>query len=113
MQKKPSTVFTLIALPFLSLVVHPATLAAQSGAPAAVPEDMREKIDAAANQILQATQVPSASIAVVKAGHIAYLQAYGLARLAAPLEATPQMQYSVGSISMAPCTTSGKYIVIG
>ena len=43
--------------------------------------------------------MPSASIAIVKDGRIAYLQAYGLARLSPPMEATPQMQYSVGSIS--------------
>ncbi len=60
---------------------------------------MKAKIDAAANQILQATQVPSASIAIVKDGQIAYLQAYGQARLSPPLNATPQMQYSIGSIS--------------
>ncbi len=66
---------------------------------AALPAEVKAHIDAVANQILQATQVPSASIAVVKDGHIAYLQAYGKARLSPPLEATPQMQYSVGSIS--------------
>jgi D-alanyl-D-alanine carboxypeptidase len=59
----------------------------------------KAKIDAAANQVLQATKVPSASIAVVSGGHVVYLQAYGLARLAPPVEATPQMQYSIGSIS--------------
>ena len=43
--------------------------------------------------------MPSASIAVVKDGRIAYLQAYGQARLSPPMDATPQMQYSIGSIS--------------
>ncbi len=43
--------------------------------------------------------MPSASIAIVKDGHIAYLQAYGQARLSPAMEATPQMQYSIGSIS--------------
>jgi D-alanyl-D-alanine carboxypeptidase len=57
------------------------------------------QIDAAANQILTATGVPSASIAVVKDGRIAYLQAYGQARLSPPMEAAPQMHYPVGSIS--------------
>jgi D-alanyl-D-alanine carboxypeptidase len=65
----------------------------------ALPEDAKAKIDAAANQILSSTKVPSASIAVVVDGQIAYLQAYGMARLSPPMEATPQMQYSVGSIS--------------
>jgi D-alanyl-D-alanine carboxypeptidase len=70
-----------------------------SGATAALPEDLKSKIDAAANQILSSTKVPSASIAIVKDGHIAYLQAYGQARLSPPMEAAPQMQYSIGSIS--------------
>lgn len=62
-------------------------------------EKLKTEIDAAVNQILAATKVPSASIAVVKDGRIAYLQAYGQARISPPMEATPQMQYSVGSIS--------------
>ena len=70
-----------------------------SGAATALPEDLKAKIDAAANQILSSTKVPSASIAIVKDGRIAYLQAYGQARLSPPMEATPQMQYSIGSIS--------------
>src|SRR6202789_4491938 len=65
----------------------------------ALPEDAKAKIDAAANQILSSPKAPSASIAVVMDGQIAYLQAYGMARLSPPMEATPQMQYSVGSIS--------------
>ena len=66
---------------------------------AALPEDLKSKIDAAANQILSSTKVPSASIAIVKDGHIAYLQAYGQARLSPPMEAAPQMQYSIGWVS--------------
>ena len=61
--------------------------------------DAKAKIDTAVTQVLSSTKVPSASIAVVKDGRIAYLQAYGLARLNPPMEATPQMQYSIGSIS--------------
>jgi D-alanyl-D-alanine carboxypeptidase len=60
---------------------------------------LKAKIDAAVNQILSSTKVPSASIASVKDGHIAYLQAYGQAKLSPAMEATPQMQYSIGSIS--------------
>ena len=60
---------------------------------------LKSKIDAVVNQILSSTKVPSASIAIVRDGRIAYLQAYGLARLSPPMEATPQMQYSIGSIS--------------
>jgi CubicO group peptidase (beta-lactamase class C family) len=64
-----------------------------------LPDEAKSSIDAAVNQVLASTKVPSASIAIVKDGRIAYLQAYGLARLSPPMEATPQMQYSIGSIS--------------
>ncbi|MGC9158682.1 MAG: serine hydrolase domain-containing protein [Terracidiphilus sp.] len=65
--------------------------------------DQRGKIDRIARQVLQQTGVPSASIAVVQKGKIVYTHAYGEARLAtaeAPaLAATPEMRYSIGSIS--------------
>ncbi|MDR3748522.1 MAG: serine hydrolase [Acidobacteriota bacterium] len=52
-----------------------------------------------AQQVLATTGVPSASLAVVKDGKIAYLQAYGQARLDPRTPATPAMRYSIGSIS--------------
>src|SRR5580698_924048 len=82
---------SLIAAALTLLMVFPAA--------AQLSEDLKSKVDAVVNQILSLTKVPSASIAIVKDGRIAYLQAYGLARLSPPMEATPQMQYSVGSIS--------------
>jgi D-alanyl-D-alanine carboxypeptidase len=94
-----------LLLTLFLVVITPAIspgLRAQStpGAAApALPEDLKTKIDAAVNQILSSTKVPSASIAIVKDGRIAYLQAYGQARLSPPMEATPPMQYSIGSIS--------------
>src|SRR4051812_10965958 len=64
-----------------------------------LPDDLRTKVDAVADQVLKATGVPSASIAIVKDGQIAYTHAYGMARLEPPLPATPAMRYSIGSIS--------------
>ncbi|HEX9161853.1 MAG TPA: serine hydrolase domain-containing protein, partial [Thermoanaerobaculia bacterium] len=61
--------------------------------------DLTAKIDAAANRILAMTGAPSASIAVVKDGRIAYAHAYGLANVETKTAATPQMRYSVGSVS--------------
>ena len=61
--------------------------------------DLRNKIDGIAHHVLQTTGVPSASLAVVKDGKIAYLQAYGDARLDPRTPAQPQMRYSIGSIS--------------
>jgi CubicO group peptidase (beta-lactamase class C family) len=83
---KPFLLFALALLP-------------AAGAQTPLSPDAKAKIDTVVNQVLSSTKVPSASIAIVKDGRIAYLQAYGLARLSPPMEATPQMQYSVGSIS--------------
>ena len=60
---------------------------------------MRTSIDDIANQVLKTTGVPSASIAIVQDGKIAYVQAYGAAKLDPHTPATPQMRYSIGSIS--------------
>jgi D-alanyl-D-alanine carboxypeptidase len=43
--------------------------------------------------------VPSASVAVVKDGQVAYLKAYGDARVEPRVVAKPEMRYSIGSIS--------------
>ena len=61
--------------------------------------DLRQKIDKVATDALARTGVPSASIAIVKDGQIAYVQAYGDARLEPPTAAKPEMRYSIGSIS--------------
>jgi len=65
----------------------------------ATPLFADDKIDKAVNEILTKTGAPSASVAVVRDGKLAYARAYGLARLEPKTPATPQMRYSVGSIS--------------
>ena len=65
----------------------------------AVPPATADGIDAAAAEVLKATGVPSASVAVVQGGKVAYVKAYGMARLNPAMAATPGMQYSIGSIS--------------
>jgi D-alanyl-D-alanine carboxypeptidase len=57
------------------------------------------KIDAAAEKALADSGAPSGSIAVVKDGRIAYLKAYGNARLNPAVAAHPEMRYSIGSVS--------------
>ena len=68
-------------------------------AQAGLAPELRAKTDDIVHRVLAATGVPSASLAVVKDGKIAYLQAYGNARLDPSTPATPQMRYSIGSIS--------------
>jgi CubicO group peptidase (beta-lactamase class C family) len=68
-------------------------------AESALAPEIRAKIDAAAQQVLSASGVPSASIAVVQNGQIVYRQAYGDARLEPRVPAKTAMRYSIGSVS--------------
>ncbi len=61
--------------------------------------DLRHQIDVIATDTLSKTGVPSASVAIVHDGKIAYLQAYGDARLDSRTPARPDMRYSIGSVS--------------
>ncbi len=61
--------------------------------------DLQQKIDKLAMDTLARTGVPSASVAIVKNGQVVYTKAYGDARLAPKTPATPEMRYSIGSIS--------------
>src|SRR5450759_3891585 len=79
------------------LVAFAGPIQAQTAAPADTA--LARKIDAIANQVLQATGVPSASVAVVKNGRLAYAKAYGSAKLEPRLAASPDMRYAIGSIS--------------
>jgi CubicO group peptidase (beta-lactamase class C family) len=60
---------------------------------------LNTRVDAIANQVLQATGVPSASVAVVRNGRLAYANAYGAASFEPRVAATPDMRYAIGSIS--------------
>jgi D-alanyl-D-alanine carboxypeptidase len=68
-----------------------------------ISPDLRSRIDRIATQVLDATGVPSASVAVVQHGKLVYTHAYGFARLATDstpaIAATPEMRYSIGSNS--------------
>jgi D-alanyl-D-alanine carboxypeptidase len=64
-----------------------------------LPATLQAKIDKIANDALKSSGVPSASVAVVRDGKLAYAHAYGNARLDPKTPATPAMRYSIGSIS--------------
>src|SRR5947199_2638381 len=55
--------------------------------------------DKLVTDVLAKSGAPSASVAIVRDGKIVYEHAYGNARLDPPMAATPQMRYSIGSIS--------------
>ena len=76
---------------FLLLVCASATLLAAQMAPA--------KIDGIAAKALAESGAPSVAIAVVESGKIALEKAYGKGRLEPPVDARPDMRYSIGSVS--------------
>jgi D-alanyl-D-alanine carboxypeptidase len=61
--------------------------------------DSKARIDHAVLAILDRTEAPSASIAVIKDGKLAYVHAYGSARLAPRIMATPTTRYQIASLS--------------
>jgi CubicO group peptidase (beta-lactamase class C family) len=83
-------------LPALLLVL---STTASAVAQDALSPELRGKIDAAVADVLARTGAPSASIAVVQDGALAYARAYGSANLETRVPATPLMRYSIGSIS--------------
>jgi D-alanyl-D-alanine carboxypeptidase len=89
----------VLAIVFFALTAP--CLEAQPGSTKAstLSPDLTAKIDSIAQEVLSSTGVPSASISIVKDGKIAYSNAFGMARLEPPTPATPQMRYSIGSVS--------------
>lgn len=85
-----------VLLTFLSLF---SGLAMTQDSVPTLPADLRGKIDQAVHETLAKTGVPSASVAIVKNGQVAYVHAYGKAKLDPATPATPAMRYSIGSIS--------------
>lgn len=61
--------------------------------------ELKAKVDAAAEQVLKETGVPSAEVGIVVGGKVVMTAAYGDARIDPELKARPEMKYPVGSIS--------------
>ncbi|MDX2234528.1 MAG: serine hydrolase domain-containing protein [Hyphomonadaceae bacterium] len=87
----------LLAFLLALAVATPAAARETLQTPVTLPAGQRAEIDRIAAEVLAATSVPSASIAIVKNGAIAYAQAYGEARPG--VRATPETRYAIGSIS--------------
>ena len=84
-------------LVFFSMLL-PAAFAARAQTGGLDPK-VQAAVDAAAAEVLAASKVPSVSIAIVANGRLAYVKAYGDARVEPRTPATPEMRYSIGSIS--------------
>jgi CubicO group peptidase (beta-lactamase class C family) len=61
--------------------------------------ELKAKVDAAAEQVLKETGVPSAEVGIVAGGKVVMAAAYGEARIDPVVKATPEMMYPIGSIS--------------
>ena len=85
--------------PFLSPAGFAATCYLTAQTVDTIDPPLRDRIDRIAAQVLERRGVPSASIAVVQKGKLVYAHAYGGARVDPATPATPEMRYSIGSIS--------------
>ncbi len=81
------------------LIAVSVSLALASRSRAQSSATLSTSVDSITRQVLQSTGVPSATVAVVKDGGVAYANAYGHAKLDSPVQALPAMRYAVGSIS--------------
>jgi len=81
-----------------ALLIIRTGLAADIAAPG-LSAETQQKIDTAVAEVLEKTGAPSASIAIVRDGRIAYLRSYGDAQLEPKLPAEPGMRYAIGSVS--------------
>jgi CubicO group peptidase (beta-lactamase class C family) len=80
------------------LIAAPLALCLATLAHAApLPAGLAREVDAIARETLATSGVPSASVAIVQNGEIAYAQAYGTARPG--VRATTETRYAIGSIS--------------
>jgi D-alanyl-D-alanine carboxypeptidase len=82
-----------------SLAIAFLVLAAPARAQSTGNAALSARVDSIASAVLASTGVPSATVAVVTHGQLAYAQAYGAAKLEPHVAATPEMRYGIGSIS--------------
>jgi D-alanyl-D-alanine carboxypeptidase len=86
----------------LSLIAAIATVGvpyAQGQAVDQLDPAIQTRVDRISEQVLAQRGIPSASIAVIKGGKLVYTHAYGSAHLDPAVKASPEMRYSIGSIS--------------
>lgn len=86
---------TLFALATATLV----SIAASAQTVDMLDASLQSRIDHIAGQVMEQRGIPSASIAVVKGGKLVYTHAYGKAHIDPDKAATPEMRYSIGSVS--------------
>jgi D-alanyl-D-alanine carboxypeptidase len=88
---------TVALILLLALMISGQPTGAQSGN--SIAKDATDKIDRIVDRALEQMGAPSASVAIVMNGQIAYVHAYGDAKISPKTAARPEMRYSIGSIS--------------
>src|SRR5271169_3142236 len=89
--------FRMVLIVILAVCAEGATVLAQTAN--TIDPAMKARLDAIAAGVMQQRGVPSASVAVVQGGKLVYAHAYGRAHIGPDKAATPEMRYSIGSIS--------------
>jgi len=97
--KTRSSLFAFLLTAVACFVSLNLSAQSQSQAVNTLDPELAARVDRIAAQVLEQTGVPSASVAVVRHGKLVYTHAYGQARLDPSTPATPDMRYSIGSIS--------------
>lgn len=83
----------------LAMALASATLPALAQAPPKLDPAASAEVDRIVREVLAATGVPGASVALVKDGQIVSRQAWGEAKLSPRTPSRPDMRYSIGSVS--------------
>lgn len=94
-----ATSIRIIGVGFIAAAACRSTALLAQTSPGQLDPAMAVKVDSIASQVLRNTGVPSASVAVVTHGQLAYAKAYGSAKLEPQVAATSEMRYAIGSIS--------------
>ena len=83
----------------LILTIVTASMFFVANAQSVLPLSMEQQFDSLIVAGLAKSGVPSVSVAIVKNGRVVYAKAFGDARLDPKMSASPEMRYSIGSIS--------------
>ena len=89
--------FRIVLIVMLAVSTECATVLAQAAD--TIDPALKARLDRIAAGVMQQRGVPSASVAVVQGGKLVYAHAYGRAHIGPDKAATPEMRYSIGSIS--------------
>ncbi|MBA2627755.1 MAG: serine hydrolase, partial [Gemmatimonadales bacterium] len=81
-------------IPVAALVALAPPIALHAQAVDSLAPALSARVAAAVNEVIRSTQVPSASVGIVRDGHIVYINAFGHARLSPPVAARPDMHYA-------------------